>query len=261
MFTSIRAMCPSKLLKHLWLPAAIAALALGLALPLSASAAPASSSQRSASSCNGNLSCFISWGDARIAERITALNTFAGKITDRQSDHTITSDQASALQSDVTTNINNLTALKAKIDADTDAKQALLDDQSIFVTYRIFAAVLPHDYRLLWFDIMQNLDSQMKNIVPTLQDAVNGAPSNIQSQLTSLFSDYQNQLAAAEAQFDSINSNLPQITPANYNSGHGSGSSFETSLANVRSAENAAENDLRAAATDLHKMVQLAKAG
>ena len=247
-----------KLVRRLWLLAAIAAVALGMAIPLTASAAPASSSMRSASACNGALSCLISWGDARIAERITALNTLSGKVNDRQSDHTITSDQAATIQADVTTNINNLNTLKATIDADTKPAQAVADDKSIFVTYRIFAAVLPHDYRLLWFDIMQNLDAQMKNLVPTLQNAVNGAPSNIQSQLNSLFSDYQSQLAAAEAQFDAINSDLPQITPANFDS---SQTNFASTLSNLRDAENVAAKDLRAAATDLHKMVQLAKAG
>ena len=248
----------SRLARRLWLPAAIAAVALGMAVPLTVSAAPASSNQQSASSCNGSLTCLISWGDARITERITALNTLSGKVSDRLSDHTITSDQAAAIQSDVTTNVDNLNALKTKIDADTDPKQALADDKSIFVTYRIFAALLPHDYRLLYFDIMQNLDAHMKNLIPTLQNAVNGAPSNIQSQLNSLFNDYQGQLAAAEAQFDAINSDLPQITPANFNS---SQTSFASTLSNLRDAENVAAKDLRAAATDLHKMVQLAKVG
>jgi hypothetical protein len=241
--------------RRLWLMGAITALALGMAIPLTANAAPF---QSRASSCNGALTCLISWGDARIAERFTALNTLSGKVNDRLGDHSITSDQASALQADVTTNTNNLTALKAKIDADTDPKQALADDKSIFVTYRIFAAVLPHDYRLLWFDIMQNLDSKMSGLVPTIQDAINGAPSNIQGQLNTLFTDYKNQLAAAEAQFDAINTDLPQITPANFDSAP---TSFEATLANLRGDENVSGKDLHSAAKDLHQMVQLTKAG
>ncbi|MGO8950721.1 MAG: hypothetical protein ACLQUY_24330 [Ktedonobacterales bacterium] len=247
----------SKLSKRLWLPAAIAALALGMVVPLTAVAAPASSSQRTATSCDGNLSCLISWGDARIAERLTALNALSGKVNDRLSDHTITSDQADAIQSDVTTNVSNLTALKAKIDADTKAVQALADDKSIFVTFRIFAAVLPHDTRLLFFDIMQNLEAKMNSLVPLLQEAVAGATTN-KSQLQSLLTDYQSQLAAAEAQFDAINSDLMQITPANFNSNQ---SSFESTLSSLRGAEAAAEKDLRSAASDLHQMVLLAKAG
>jgi hypothetical protein len=241
---------------RLWLTGTITALALGMAIvPLTANAAPALQSQ--ASACDGALTCLITWGDARIAERLTALSTLAGKINDRLSDHSITSDQASALQADVTTNTNNLTALKAKIDADTDPRVALADDKSIFVTYRIFAAVLPHDYRQLWFDIMQNLDSKLRSLIPTIQNAINGAPSSIQGQLNTLFTDYKNQLAAAEAQFDAINTDLPQITPANFDSNP---SGFEATLANLRGDENVGGKDLRSAAKDLHQMVQLDKA-
>ncbi|PWT75609.1 MAG: hypothetical protein C5B60_05095 [Chloroflexi bacterium] len=241
---------------RVWLKAAIAALALGVAiLPLTANAA--SDLQSQASACNGSLTCLISWGDARIAERLTALRILSGKVKDRQSDHSITSDQAATLQADATTNTNNLTALKAKIDADTEPRRALADDKSIFVTYRIFAAVLPHDYRLLWFDVMQNLESKMRGLIPTIEDAIKGAPSSIQGQLNTLFADYKNQLAAAEAQFDAINTDLPQITPANFDSNP---TGFEATLANLRGDENVAAQDLRSAAKDLHQMVQLAKA-
>src|SRR5215469_722848 len=217
-------------LGRLGLKGAIVALALGMAMvPLTANAAPAQEGR--ASACYGALTCLISWGDARIAERLTALSTLSGKINGRLSDHNITSDQASALQADVTTNTNNLTALKARIDADTGSRQALADDRSIFVTYRIFAAVLPHDYRLLEFDIMQNLDGKMQGLIQTIQHAINGAPGNIQGQLNTLFTDYKSQLAAAEAQFDAINTDLPQITPANFDSNP---TGFEATLANLR---------------------------
>lgn len=241
--------------RRLTLLGAIAALALCLALSLTANAAPAGSQ---AASCGGSLSCLISWGDTHIALRITALKTLSGKVNARLSDHSITSDQANAIQSDVTTNSNNLTALKAKIDADTDPRTALADDRSILVTYRIFAAVLPHDFRLLLFDIMQNVDAKMRSAIPTLQDAIKGAPSGIQGQLNTLFTDYQNQLAAAESQFDAINADLPQITPANFDS---SPATFESTLTNLRTDEAAAARDLHAAAKDLHRMILLMKAG
>lgn len=240
--------------KRLWVLGAVATLALGLAIPLTANAAPATAQ---ASGCSGNLSCLITWGNARIALRLTALNALSGKVNDRLSDHSITSDQAAAIQADITTNINNMNSLKSKIDADTSATQALADDKSIFTTYRIFAAVLPHDYRWLLFDILQNVDGKLRSVIPTIQNAINGAPSGIQGQLNTLFTDYKNQLAAAEAQFDAINTDLPQITPANFDSNP---TSFEATLTNLRTDENVAAKDLHAAAKDLHQMVQLTKA-
>jgi hypothetical protein len=204
------------------------------------------------------VSCLVSWGDARIAERLTALNALSSKVNDRLSDHSITSDQASAIHADIATNINNMNTLKSKIDADTSAAQARADDKSIFTTYRIFAAVLPHDYRWLLFDILQNVDSKLRSLSATMQDAINGAPSSIQGQLNTLFTDYKSQLAAAEAQFDAINTDLPQITPANFDSNQ---TAFEATLTNLRTDEDVAAKDLHAAAKDLHQMVQLMKAG
>jgi hypothetical protein len=240
--------------KRFWLLGAVATLAFGIAIPLTANAAPATAQ---ATSCSGSLSCLITWGNAHIALRLTALNALSGKVNDRLSDHSLTSDQAAAIQADLTTNINNMNALKTKIDADTDPKQALADDKNIFTTYRIFAAVLPHDVRWLLFDILQTVDGKLRGLIPTIQDAITGAPSNIQGQLSALFTDYKNQLAAAEAQFDAINTDLPQITPANFNSNP---SSFEATLTNLRTDENVAAKDLHAAAKDLHQIDQLTKA-
>ena len=241
--------------KRLWILGAVATLTLGLAIPLTANAAPATAQ---ASGCNGNLSCLITWGNAHIALRLAALGALSGKVNDRLSDHSITSDQAAALQSDLTTNTNNMNSLKSKIDGDTSATQALADDKSIFTTYRIFAAVLPHDYRWLLFDILQNVDGKLRSLTPTIPDAISGAPSSIQGQLSTLFTDFKSQLAAAEAQFDAINTDLPQITPANFNSNQ---AGFEATLTNLRTDENVAAKDLHAAAKDLHQMVQLRKAG
>src|SRR5579871_3471627 len=244
------------LLRRLAALGATAALALGMILPLTANAAPAVPSQ--ATACNGNLQCLISFGDTQIGNRLTALNTLSSNVNERLSDQSITSDQANALQSDVTTNESGLNNLKAKIDADTDPKVALTDDRNIFLQFRIYAAVLLHDYHLLWFDIMQKVDSQMRGYIPVIQDAINGAPSNIQGQLNTLFTDYKNQLSSAEAQFDAINTDLPQITPENFNNNN---AAFETALTNLRSEEKTAHNDLHAAANDLHQMYQLIKAG
>ena len=101
------------------------------------------------------------------------------------------------------------------------------------------------------------MDGKLRNLIPTIQNAINGAPSGIQGQLNTLFTDYKNQLAAAEAQFDAINTDLPQITPANFDSNP---TSFEATLTNLRTDENVAAKDLHAAAKDLHQMVQLTKA-
>src|SRR5579859_4043741 len=81
---------------------------LALSIPATAFAAtPATTPKCSASDTH----CWITLGDQLIANRQTALNTLSGKVTERLNDKLITSDQANALQSDISTNASGLTAL------------------------------------------------------------------------------------------------------------------------------------------------------
>ncbi len=231
------------------------ALALGVALPISASSlAPVASA--SDATCGSSVSCIIAFGNQRISERLTALTTLSGKANTQLNAGHITSDQNASIQGDVTTNQGNLTTLKTKLDAETTATAARADVQSIYVTYRIYAVVLPRDYRELALDIIMHIDANMRNGESTIQTAINNAPSSEQGQLNTLFADYKNQLSNAETQIDAANSQIPSLTPQNYNANK---SAFDTAFQNFRDDENAAHGYIKAAASDLHQMAQILK--
>ena len=232
--------------------ATLCLLALSILVPTTAFAA-ASTNNKCATA---DTQCIIASGDQLIASRQTALTTLSGKVTARENQNQITSDQANILQSDISTNQSGLAALKSKLDAETDSKAARLDVANIFFQFRIFAVVLPRDYRRLYFDVEVNVDSKLRNLGPSVQQAINKAPAGEQAQLNTLFNDYKNQLSTAESQFDVAQAAFPALTPANFNYNR---STYQTTLRNLDTAERTIHNALKQAGSDLHQIARIIK--
>ena len=200
--------------------------------------------------------CFITVGDQFIALRQTALTTLSGKVTARENQNLITSDQSNVLQSDIGTNQSGLAALKSKLDAETDPKAARQDVVNIFFQFRIFAVVLPRDYRRLYLDVAVNIDIKLRSLGPKVQEAISNAPAGEQAELNTLFNDYKNQLSTAESQFDVAQAAFPALTPANFNYNR---STYQTTLSNLDTTEHAIHTALKQAGSDLHQIAQILK--
>src|SRR5581483_5463440 len=154
----------------------------------------------------------------------------------------------------VTTNHTGLSNLKSKLDAETDAKAARQDVANIFLQFRIYAVVLPRDYRRIQMDVEINAKSLMQGVASTIKQAIGSAPASKQAQLNALFSDYQKQVAAAESQLDTAQQDFPAMTPENFNQNRTSYESTRTALDN---ALKAARVDLHQAAKDLNEMAHI----
>jgi hypothetical protein len=227
-------------------------LALGILVPSTAFAA----SNSTHTCAPTDTQCFITAGDQFIALRQTALTTLNGKVTARENQHLITSDQSNVLQSDISTNQSGLAVLKSKLNAETDPKAARQDVVNIFFQFRIFAVVLPRDYRRLYLDIAVNVDSKLRSLGPKFQEAISNAPAGEQAQLNTLFNDYKNQLSTAESQFDVAQAAFPALTPANFNYNR---STYQTTLNNLDTAEHTIHTALKQAGSDLHQIAQILK--
>ena len=200
--------------------------------------------------------CFIAFGDKAIAARQSSLETLSDKITAQQKASNITGDQAAALHADVTTNHNDLATLKARLDADKNAQAARQDVEAIYTQFRIYAVVLPRDYRRLHVDMEGVVHGKLVNLEPKLQQAIQHASASKQAQLNPLYSDYKAQLASAEGQIDSAQTLFPTLTPTNFNLNR---STYEGALAKIKASESAAHNDLHKAGDDLHQIAQILK--
>jgi hypothetical protein len=227
-------------------------LTLGMLVPSTAFAATASPHPCSST----DTQCFIAVGNQFIALRQTALTALSGKVTARQYDHLITIDQANVLQSDISTNQSGLTSLKSKLDAETSSHAARQDVVNVFYQFRIFAVVLPRDYRRLYLDIAVNIDIKLRSLGPSVQQAIKNAPAGEQAQLNTLFNDYKTELSTAEAQFDLAQAYIPALTPANFNYNR---SAYQTTLSNLDTAEHTIHIALKQAGNDLHQIAHILK--
>jgi hypothetical protein len=232
--------------------AILSVLSLGILIPTTAFAA--TNSTRTCAPTD--TQCFITTGNQLIALRQTALTTLSGKVTARENQHLISSDQSNVLQSDISTNQSGLAALKSKLDAETNPQAARQDVANIYFQFRIFAVVLPRDYRRLYLDVAVNVDSKLRSLGPGVQQAISKAPASEQAQLNTLFSDYKNQLATAESQFDLAQAAFPALTPANFNYNR---STYKTTLSNLDAAEHTIHTALKQAGSDLHQIAQILK--
>ncbi len=200
--------------------------------------------------------CFIAFGDKAISARQSSLETLSDKITAQRKASNITDDQAAALQADVKTNHNDLVILKTRLDADKNAQAAHQDVAAIYTQFRIYAVVLPRDYRRLHVDMEVVVHGKLVNLEPKLQQAIQHASASKQAKLNPLYSDYKAQLASTEGQIDIAQTLFPTLTPTNFNLNR---STYEAALAKLKTSESAAHKDLHKAGDDLHQIAQILK--
>jgi hypothetical protein len=199
-----------------------------------------------------DVSCVIQFGDQKISERLTALNKLDATVTADQTDHTIDDAHAALLHSDIQTNITGLNTLKTTLDAETDAKTARQNVAEIYTQFRIYAVVLPRDYRRLHLSIEITVDAALSALETPTGALVANASAN-QTELNSLFSDYKAQLSAAESNIAQAQQTWPLLTVDSYN---GDRATYATNAKNLATYEQTAHTDLHKAAADLHQIAQ-----
>lgn len=237
--------------RWLGLGGALGLLAAGLIVPLSGFTS-ASSSLCAAT----DTQCVITFGNARIAERQTALSTLNSRVNTVFKDGRISSADNSTLVGDISTNESGLTTLKGQLDSAPDAKTARADVKLIYTQFRIYAVVLPRDYHEVWLDMLIHSDNRLASAEPVIQDAINGAPSGVQSQANTLFTDFKSQVSNAQGQTQAAQGILPQLTPANFNA---SPTNYATTFGSYKTDIHSAAAATKQAMSDLHQIVQLLK--
>jgi hypothetical protein len=234
--------------------------AVGMGIVLAVSAFTPSAFAASHASC-ATVQCVIAAGDALINSRDSALNTLNTKVTTQLNDQHITSQQASALQGDITTNLNGLAALKSKLDAETQISAAREDVKNIFVQFRIYAVILPREYNALWLDILVNVQARLHDAEPKIEaaiDAVSGLPDKDgdKEKINTAFADFKNEVAATDGQIDGAQGLLPTLTVSAFNNTPGT---YKADFTDFRNDIRTSHQDITAAAKDLHQIAQLLK--
>jgi hypothetical protein len=237
--------------------AALAAAALGGVGLASARAAAAPAANPTITCARTDVKCVIAFGNERIDERTAALTKLNDRANEQVAAGHITSSQAAAIQADVTSNQSGLSALKVRLDAETDSAAARQDVRSIYTQFRIYLVVLPRDYHEIVLDIMTNVQAKLAGLEPTLQQAIQNAPADEQQQLKELYGDYTVKVEAASTQITAANGLVSYFTSDNINN---SPATYRTNWLTFRSDILAGRADLRLAASDLHQISAMLKA-
>ena len=183
----------------------------------------------------------ITRGDTEITRRITALNDLNTRIQAMQK---VTDAFKAGISASVTNEVNTLTALKAKIDADTDGATLKTDIQSITGSYRVFALVLPQGRIAAAADREVTLVSMMSTLGTKLQARLNTATQAgaTTTTLTAALTDMAAKLQDAQTQAEAAVTASASLTPDQGD---------KTKMASNTAALKTARADLAAAQKDL----------
>ncbi|MDE2026851.1 MAG: hypothetical protein KGJ07_10295, partial [Patescibacteria group bacterium] len=147
---------------------------------------------------SNQLQNIIKRSDTLITNRLTALNSLLSKL---QSDKRLSDNEKSSLSTEIQSQISGLTALKAKIDADTDATTAKTDEKTIITSYYVFAVFEPKIRLLVVINNLQTVSNNIQTLVPQLQNLIDTFKSQGKdvTQLQTLLDDISSQLKTVDA--------------------------------------------------------------
>jgi hypothetical protein len=202
----------------------------------------APSAQPSASKGGGaGITVLKAFGDCEINRRFATLSDLSSKIG---ASKVITSSDAAALQSEISSTTSGLTSLKAKIDADTDVTTLKADITSIATSFRVYLLVVPQAHLVNAADGVLAAQTKFADINTKLTAAIAAAKAAGKD------------TTAAQADLDAMNASvtaavglasplpaqLLPLTPAQYNGG-----TAGPILTAARTALGTARDDLKSA--------------
>ncbi len=206
--------------------------------------ARACSAQRSAAKDN-SVAHLQSLGDCEINRRLVTITTLQDRVSNPNG---LTSGDRSALQALLTADTAGLTALKAKIDGDSDVTTLRADIGTIVTRYRIYVLMVPMTAEVIAADKEAAAVGRLTTVAGKLQDRINAATGDVsQAQ-----ADLENMTASlgqvSTATLSDLTQALLRLTPADYNGGT-AGPLLKTdhaTLQGFRASLNAARADAQA---------------
>lgn len=186
--------------------------------------------------------------DREINRRIENLNRLIERINRMKK---LTSYEKTTLATQVQSEIANLNALQAKIDADTDATTLKTDVKSVVTSYKIYALFLPKIQLLAAADRLSRTADRISSVSAILQERVTklqNAGTNVTS-LQSDILDMQNKVADAKTQSQNAIALVLPLTPDGYPAN-------KSVIQNARSLLQNGFQDLVAAVKDAKSVLQ-----
>lgn len=185
--------------------------------------------------------------DKEITRRIESLNKLITRISEFKK---LSTTQKNSLTSQVQSEITKLTALKAKIAADTDLATLKADVQSIVTAYRTYALFMPKIQILGSADRLQTTADQMSSHAAQLETKINEQQSNGKdvTELQTLLADMKAQIADANTQAQNAINTVTPLTPEGFPGN-------KTQLQSARQMVVTGIKDLNTARQDARKII------
>ena len=175
-------------------------------------------------------------GDNEIDRRLQVLSTLANVVD--ESRHLSASDK-SQLKDQIQSDQSGLSALKAKIDADTDLPTLRVDLRKIVTDFRVFVLLIPKIHMVRAIDLFQDAAGFLEKATTKLQsliDTAKGQGKDTAADQTA-FDDMLAKISDAKAKLQGLAAELLSLAPSGYPGN--------------RSASMAAREKIRQAKTDL----------
>jgi len=186
--------------------------------------------------------------DNEIDKRVTSLTTLITKIN---ANKRLTSAEKSKFTTDIQNNINDLKALKIKIDADTDATTLQADVKSIVDSYRIYLLYMPKIKTLEASAGLSTVADNLTTLATKLNTKINQAKTDGKdvTAMQTLYADMLAKIADAKTQFTNAETTVVNLSPTDYPGN-------KTKLEQGRDLIKKALDDFKAARDDAKKIAQ-----
>ncbi len=195
--------------------------------------------------------------DQEIERRIKSMSELTSRMGEMKK---LSDTDRAALSAMIKVDIDNLTALKAKIDADTDTATLKTDVQSITKSYRTYMLLMPKIRILAAADRMDTTTDMLGTIVTKLQAAIASAQT-VGKDVTAMnasLADMQAKIADAKTQYANAKAAVTTLVPDN-----GTQSVIDANKAALEKARDmikAGAADLKAASADAKSIRDALKA-
>jgi hypothetical protein len=234
-----------------------AGLVMAAASLLGALPAAAQTVGASGAAATQKLSDIIARSDTAITARIADLNSLNARVQTMKNE---SAAEKSSISSEVQTNITGLTALKTKIDADTDVTTAKADEKTITGMYRIYALIIPRGRILASADRITVVNGLMQALGTKMQTRITAeqAAGKDVSALTAALADMNAKIADAATQSQTAQSGIAGLTPDQGNKTVAA--SNHAALVAARANIKTGTQDLQTARKDITTILQGLKA-
>jgi hypothetical protein len=171
-------------------------------------------------------------GNVAIDLRIASLNKVTNKLNNVKK---LKTEKKNQLNNQVQLNLTGLTALKSKLNSETEINAAQTDRQGIYTGFRIYAVFIPKTHILIATDGVNATAAKLTEVSDKLKSAIDKAQKDGKdvTEANTLLSEMNVKIKAAKSKVSTTDSKVSGLTPTSY---PGSSSVLQIARDDIKSA-------------------------